>query len=78
MPLTINGVEVGLGACPAFTVPFNLSGHPVASVPAGLVGGVPVGLSIVGRRHRDDQVVAAARALEVTQPWPLLAPGYAQ
>jgi aspartyl-tRNA(Asn)/glutamyl-tRNA(Gln) amidotransferase subunit A len=76
MPTTINGREVGLGACPMFTVPFNTSGHPNISVPAGTVNGLPVGLSIVGRRYRDDQVLAAAKVFEQARPWPLLATDY--
>jgi aspartyl-tRNA(Asn)/glutamyl-tRNA(Gln) amidotransferase subunit A len=53
-----------------FTYPFNLTGQPAASVPAGLTDdGVPVGLQIVGRRHADRTVLAAARAYEVACPW---------
>jgi Asp-tRNA(Asn)/Glu-tRNA(Gln) amidotransferase A subunit family amidase len=39
-------------------------------VPAGLTdGGLPVGVQIVGRRHADESVVAAAAALERERPW---------
>jgi aspartyl-tRNA(Asn)/glutamyl-tRNA(Gln) amidotransferase subunit A len=75
-PTAINGRDVGLGACPTFTVPFNTSGHPNISVPAGTVNGLPVGLSIVGRRYHDDEVLAAAKVLEQARPWPLLATDY--
>ena len=55
----------------AFTIPFNLSWHPAASVPAGFSrAGLPVGLQIVGPRHRDDLVLRAARAFERERPWP--------
>jgi aspartyl-tRNA(Asn)/glutamyl-tRNA(Gln) amidotransferase subunit A len=58
-----------LGAV-AFTYPFNLSGHPAATVPAGMTsGGLPAGLQIVGARHRDDLVLQAARAYETVRPW---------
>ena len=54
----------------AFTVPFNFSGHPAATVRAGLTdSGMPAGLQIVGRRHRDDQVLQAAYAYEQARPW---------
>ncbi len=54
----------------AFTYPFNLSGHPACSVRAGLSdNGLPVGLQIVGGRHRDDLVLQAAYAFEQARPW---------
>jgi aspartyl-tRNA(Asn)/glutamyl-tRNA(Gln) amidotransferase subunit A len=73
-PMTIRGREVGPVAIGAFTSPFNVTGHPAASVPAGLVGGLPVGLQIVGRRHEDHLVLAAAAAFERARPWPRVAP----
>ncbi|WP_049999217.1 amidase [Halococcus sediminicola] len=51
------------------TWPFNLTGHPVASIPAGFVDGLPVGLQIVGRRHAEETVLAASAALERVRPW---------
>jgi aspartyl-tRNA(Asn)/glutamyl-tRNA(Gln) amidotransferase subunit A len=54
----------------SFTIPFNLSWHPAATVRAGLSkAGLPVGLQIVGPRHRDDLVLRAARAFEQVRPW---------
>jgi aspartyl-tRNA(Asn)/glutamyl-tRNA(Gln) amidotransferase subunit A len=54
----------------SFTMPFNLSWHPAATVRAGLSkAGLPVGLQIVGPRHRDDLVLQAARAFEQVRPW---------
>ncbi|MDY6764631.1 MAG: amidase [Halobacteria archaeon] len=52
------------------TYPFNYTGHPVASVPAGLTDdGLPVGMQIVGRRYKDDTVLAASAAFERNRPW---------
>ena len=48
----------------ANTSPFDVTGHPVCSVPAGLVDGVPVGMSIVGRQFDDATVLRAAAAYE--------------
>ena len=74
LPTVVDGQEVGPQACVLFTSPFNLSGHPVVSVPMGQVDGVPVGMQIVARRHDDALALAAAAALERARPWPLLAP----
>jgi len=51
------------------TWPFNMTDHPAASVPAGFVDGVPVGLQVVGPRFGDETVIAAASALEELRPW---------
>ena len=53
-----------------FTIPFNLSWHPAATVRAGFSqAGLPVGLQIVAPRHRDDLVLQAAYAFERARPW---------
>ncbi len=53
-----------------FTYPFNLTGQPAASVPAGWSqSGLPIGLQIVGNRHADVLVLQVARAWEQIQPW---------
>lgn len=51
------------------TYPFNMTGHPAISVPAGLVDGLPVGIQLVGPRFRDARVLAAAEAIERVRPW---------
>ena len=54
----------------AFTFPFNLTGQPAATVPAGFSkDGLPVGLQIVGRHLDDPTVMKAATAFEMAQPW---------
>ncbi len=54
-----------------FTMLSNLCWNPATSVPAGLTSeGLPVGLQINARRHRDDVALRLARILEQTRPWP--------
>lgn len=48
----------------ANTAPFDVTGHPACSVPAGVVDGLPVGLMIVGKRFDDATVLRVAHALE--------------
>jgi aspartyl-tRNA(Asn)/glutamyl-tRNA(Gln) amidotransferase subunit A len=50
--------------------PFNYSGQPAISIPAGwTAGGLPVGLQIIGRRLEDGLVLRAAAAFEALRPW---------
>ncbi|HTY79423.1 MAG TPA: amidase [Candidatus Bathyarchaeia archaeon] len=58
-----------------FTYPFNMTGQPACSVPAGFTAEkLPVGLQIVGRRFDDATVLRAAHAFERAQPWQHLTP----
>jgi amidase/aspartyl-tRNA(Asn)/glutamyl-tRNA(Gln) amidotransferase subunit A len=69
-PTEIDGKPVDplVGWC--LTYPFNMTGHPVASIPAGLDGdGLPVGLQLAGRRFEDETVLAASAAFERERPW---------
>ena len=69
-PMEINGEPIHILGAVAFTYPFNLSGNPAASVPAGFSDrGLPVGLQIVGPKYRDDLVLQAARGYEQARPW---------
>jgi aspartyl-tRNA(Asn)/glutamyl-tRNA(Gln) amidotransferase subunit A len=69
-PAEIDGQPIPLLGAVAFTYPFNLSGNPAASVPAGFTpSGLPVGLQIIGPRLRDERVLQAARAYEEIRPW---------
>jgi len=69
-PSAIDGHPIPLLGTMAFTYPFNFTGHPAASVRAGFAkSGLPVGLQIVGPRHREDLVLQAAHAYEQAQSW---------
>jgi len=69
-PSEVEGQSVDpfIGWC--LTYPINFTGHPSASLPAGLTpDGLPVGLQLVGRRFEDATVLAASAALERALPW---------
>ena len=60
----------------AFTLPFNMSEQPSASINCGYTGaGLPIGLQITGRRFDDLGVLRLAHAWETMRPaqraWPL-------
>jgi aspartyl-tRNA(Asn)/glutamyl-tRNA(Gln) amidotransferase subunit A len=59
----------------AFTVPFNMSGHPAISVPwTTTADGRPIGVQLVGRRFADLAVLRVGAACEALRPasppWP--------
>ena len=69
-PTEIDGEPIPLLGAVAFTYPFNLSGHPAATVRAGLTdSGLPAGLQIIGPRHHDIRVLQAAYQYEQASPW---------
>jgi aspartyl-tRNA(Asn)/glutamyl-tRNA(Gln) amidotransferase subunit A len=74
-PDEIDGRAVDGAMSVPFTMLANLCWNPAASVPAGVTAsGLPVGLQIVARRHRDDQVLRLARLFEQARPWSRHAP----
>lgn len=80
-PLNMQGPEIIDGRMVrsdhwlSFCYPFNFTGQPAASVPAGFTAsGLPIGLQIVGRHLDDGLVLAASAAFERIQPWNHLYP----
>jgi len=58
-----------------FTVPFNMSEQPAASINCGYtLAGLPIGLQIAGKRFNDLGVLQVSRAFELLRdpqrPWP--------
>jgi aspartyl-tRNA(Asn)/glutamyl-tRNA(Gln) amidotransferase subunit A len=50
----------------ALTIPANLAGICAASVPAGSVDGMPVGIQLFARRLGEDTLASAMRQVEST------------
>lgn len=75
-PREIGGERVSVLGWMPFTYPFNITGQPAASVPAGWTAeNLPVGVQIVGQRHADATVLAACAAYEAACPWSDRRPG---
>ncbi|MFX1379820.1 MAG: amidase [Promethearchaeota archaeon] len=68
--IIINGRNITeLGWLP-FTYPFNLSGHPAASIPCGWSSdGMPIGMQIVGKRFDELLVLQVSNVFEELAPW---------
>lgn len=58
------------------TAPFDVSGHPATTVPAGLADGLPAGLMIVGRHFADATCLRVARSFETAVGGFPVPPGY--
>ena len=53
-----------------FTYPFNFTGQPAASIPAGFSKeGLPVGMQIVGKHYDDAGVLKISKAFQDISPW---------
>ncbi len=63
----------GVNAC--YTAPFNISGHPSISLPAGFgEAGIPVGAMLTGETHDDLSLLQLAHAYDKATNWNTLAP----
>jgi amidase len=53
-----------------FTVLWNITGQPAASIPAGYSAeGLPLAVQLVGRRHDERTVLSLAAQVESERPW---------
>ncbi len=69
-PAEIEGAPIPLLGAVAFTYPFNLTGHPAATVRTGLTSsGLPAGIQIIAPHYRDDLVLRLAASYEEASPW---------
>ena len=66
----INGKNMTSTGWLPFTYPFNMSGHPAASIPCGWSSdGLPMGMQIVGKRFDELTVLQVSKAFEDISPW---------
>jgi Asp-tRNA(Asn)/Glu-tRNA(Gln) amidotransferase A subunit family amidase len=69
-PNEVNGKQIDPHMEWLLTWPLNLTGHPAASVPAGLSDeGLPIGAQLVGPRFGEEDILAASATIERRQPW---------
>jgi Asp-tRNA(Asn)/Glu-tRNA(Gln) amidotransferase A subunit family amidase len=69
-PTEIDGENVsGLPTDWMLSWVFNMTGHPVVNVPAGLVDGLPVGMQLVGPRYAESRLLDVAALFERENPW---------
>jgi aspartyl-tRNA(Asn)/glutamyl-tRNA(Gln) amidotransferase subunit A len=71
-PIEIEGepVDTVRRAWYPYTHPFNLTGHPAVSLPAGFHSdGLPVAIQLVGRRNDDSRLLRVAALFEAARPW---------
>lgn len=53
-----------------YTLPFNLSGHPALTVPAGFTeGGLPVAFQLIGRRFDESSLLRAGHRYQQATDW---------
>ncbi|MFX0022111.1 MAG: amidase [Candidatus Hermodarchaeota archaeon] len=68
--LVIDGKTMSEVGWIPFTYPFNMSGHPAASIPCGWSSdGLPIGMQIVGKRFDELTVLQVSQAFEEISPW---------
>lgn len=69
-PSEINGVKIEplIGWTETFLV--NFSGHPAASIPAGIgLDNIPFGIQAISRKYEEDKLLALSYAIEKKYPW---------
>ena len=79
--LPVPAIDVGLNVPPRmpdanvvswvrYTYPFNLTGQPGATLPVGVTDdGLPVGLQLVAKSLREEDIFRLSAAFEAARPW---------
>ena len=71
-PIEIEGKSAGSirKAWYPYTHPFNLTGNPAVTLPAGLHSdGLPMAIQFIGRRGADAALLRASAIFERAHPW---------
>jgi amidase len=64
------GATLGAADITPFTVPWNVSGQPAASVPAGFTDrGLPLAIQLIGRPHDEATLLSLSAQIESERPW---------
>ena len=64
------GATMGAADITPFTVPWNVSGQPAASIPAGFTdAGLPLAVQLIGRAHDETTLLSLAAQMEAERPW---------
>jgi amidase len=65
VPATLGASEIT-----PFTLPWNVTGQPAASVPAGFTdNGLPLAVQLIGRPHDETTLLSLSAQLEAERPW---------
>jgi amidase len=76
-PVSVDGELHDYMTLAAYCRPFNLTGHPVVTIPAGLDrDGLPIGVQLVGKRWDDWRLLGIARTVDAVAGRYQRPPGY--
>lgn len=70
----VNARFPDLVAMGGLTIISNIYGNPAVSIPGGTIDGLPVGMQVLARHHRDDLLFDVALSCEQADKWPMVAP----
>ena len=75
LPSELENTDRNIVSWVYYTYPFNLTGQPAASIPAGFTAtNLPVGLQMVARTNQEVDIFRAAAAFEEARPWAQVTP----
>jgi amidase len=64
------GATMGAADVTPFTIPWNVTGQPAASMPAGFTDrGLPLAVQLIGRPHDETTLLSLAAQVEAERPW---------